>query len=235
LKPKIFLADEPFCKLNDWAKPGAYALIQVSDTGTGIPEQDLQRVFEPFFTTKGIGKGTGLGLSVVFGIIEQHKGHIEVYSKRGIGTTFKFFLPTSAQKEPLAEPADAARMVGGEETILFAEDDPDVLELVVGSMEEVGYTVLTAPDGIEACKVFDGHADTIDLVLLDVVMPKMRGKAVYEHIRKTKPALPVLFSTGYTAQGFDGGFLTENNLKLLQKPYTFATLFRAIRNALDGV
>ncbi len=175
-----------------------------------------------------------MGLSVVHGIVEQHRGHITVNSEPDIGTTFRVFLPASeSQGADDPQPKDVTFDIGGDETILIAEDDPEVLELVSSALRDIGYTVLPAVDGLEACKVFDEHAGSIDLALLDVVMPGMRGRAVYEHIRGVNSDIPILFATGYTGQAIDSKFLVENDIELLQKPYSITSLFRAIRNALD--
>ena len=175
-----------------------------------------------------------MGLSVAYGIVQQHDGNISVHSEVGVGTTFKIFLPISDDRIDETNLLKPKPVVGGKETILVAEDEPAVLELIVDTLEDMGYTVLTANDGVNACEIFDAHSNSLDLALLDVIMPKMGGRAVYDHIHQSKPSLPVLFSTGYTAKAIDSDFLAETGLRLLQKPYSPTTLLKAVRDALDS-
>ena len=232
IETNSFMADENFCAAHNWALPREYMVITVADTGAGIPAEDVQHIFEPFFTTKKAGEGTGLGLSVAYGIVQQHQGQILVSSEEGVGTIFKVYLPASDGQNESPESEEIEFLAGGKETILVAEDEPEVLDLIVSMLEEMGYTVITARDGVEACAVFDDNVQTIDLALLDVIMPKMQGKAVYDHIREIDGSLPVVFSTGYTAREIDSQYLAENDLALLQKPYSPQALFRTIKEAL---
>ena len=194
----------------------------------------LDRIFEPFFTTKEVGKGTGLGLSVVFGIIEQHEGHIDVYSEEGIGSTFKVYLPLTDKGQPALKDTDPEMAAGGRETILVAEDQPEVLELAVSILEDAGYTVLTAGDGEEACRTFEENSSGIDLVLLDVVMPKMSGTEAFGKMRTINPSLRSLFSTGYSFQALDSKLNEGQDLTSIQKPYSPTVLLRAIREVLEA-
>ncbi len=167
--------------------PGEYVIVTVSDTGTGMDANTKEKIFDPFFTTKEVGKGTGLGLAVVYGIIQQLGGHITVYTEPGIGTTFKIFLLAAgsvAAKQATALPLAPMR---GTETILLAEDDPDVRNMTRLVLENFGYSVLEASDGQEALELFAGHKDEIGLVILDVIMPKKVGTAVYEEMKKIRP------------------------------------------------
>jgi len=227
------LATPDFMAQNPWAREGSYAIIAVNDNGTGMSPEVRAKIFEPFFTTKEQGKGTGLGLSMVYGILQQHEGMITVYSEPGQGTTFTFYLPMvedlSRDAEEEAPPASA----GGSETILIAEDEPEVLNLAVTLLEDKGYTILTAVDGEEAIEVFNQEGDGIDLIILDVVMPKLGGHQVLEIVRKTKPSLPVLLTTGYSPGKFQMGDDSANRVKMIQKPYDPSQLFQSVRELID--
>jgi len=170
--------DEEFVASHGYGNPGDHALIRVSDTGTGMGKETVERIFEPFFTTKEKGKGTGLGLSIIHGIIAQHNGFIRCSSEPGQGTTFSIYLPLSMANEPAAvsEAAIEIRSPSGTETILLAEDDDMLLEMTTCTLESSGYKVLQAHDGAEAVEIFREHGDEIDLVMLDAIMPKMTGK-----------------------------------------------------------
>jgi polar amino acid transport system substrate-binding protein len=194
-----------------------------------------EHIFEPFFTTKEVGEGTGLGLAMVHGIVQQHDGVVEVLSEPGVGSTFNIYLPKSeseaeAEIETAPAPID---VTGGSETILVAEDEEDVLNILSRTLESRGYRVLAAKDGEEAMAVFKTNADRIDLVILDMVMPKLRGRAVYERIRESGSNVPVLFSTGYSLDSSDAEFASEKGLRTIQKPYAPDVLFTSVREALD--
>ena len=162
--------DSEFIVVHGYGKPGVYAMITVTDTGKGMDERTKQKVFEPFFTTKEVGKGTGLGLAVVYGIVKQHGGYINIYSEPGIGTTFKIFLPVTPDKaapEGLTAP-DKSYPEGGNETILLAEDNESLREMTISILEEFGYTVISAFDGEDAVVKFMEHKNRISLLLLDL-------------------------------------------------------------------
>jgi PAS domain S-box-containing protein len=226
--------DEAFCEINAWARPGKYVLLSVSDTGCGMDEETRKHIFEPFYTTKGEGKGTGLGLATVFGIIRQHKGMIHVYSEKGAGTIFRIYFPFCEEAECAGKPAREPVPRGGTETILLADDDTAVCMVAEAILRKAGYTVLTARDGEEAIALYGRHADAIALAILDVVMPKLGGRAVFDHIRKKDPELSVLFSSGYSAGGIHRQFVLEEGMQLIQKPYKYADLLRKIRQLLDA-
>jgi two-component system, cell cycle sensor histidine kinase and response regulator CckA len=215
-------------------KPGRYAQITVSDTGTGMDEETRARIFEPFFTTKGIGKGTGLGLAMIYGIVKQHDGLIEVYSEVGQGTTFKIYLPII--EKSVAEETDQAQpaLRGGAETILVAEDEEPLRELAQSVLNELGYTVKLARDGEEAAAIYVANREQIDLVILDVVMPRMGGHEVYEQIRLSGSRVPVIFMTGYSAEMVNGNFIEKTGTPLLQKPYSVEVFGRKVREVLDA-
>jgi len=225
---------EDYCRTHAWARPGDYVLASVTDTGCGMDETTRGQIFEPFFTTKDVGQGTGLGLSTVYGLVKQHDGQIEVESEVGKGTTFRIYLPTVDHPVAVANDQPVEDAPGGTETILLAEDEPMVREPTRRMLEKMGYTVLVAADGREALQIFREHADEISLALLDVVMPEIGGRAVFDEIRKTHPRVRVLFASGYSASGVHTNFILDDNLMLIQKPYQRMDLLRTIRKVLDG-
>ncbi len=225
--------DEEYCQTNTWAIPGSYVLISVTDMGCGMDEETQQHMFEPFFTTKETGKGTGLGLSTVYGIVRQHNGMINVYSEMGKGTTFRIYLPKVTSSTIEKEEEETAPLPGGTETILLAEDDEMVRSLVKRVLEEAGYTVLAANDGEEAVRIFDANAEDIDLAVLDVVMPKAGGRAVFDHINARRPETRVLFASGYSSSSIHTNFVLHEGMKLIQKPYHREALLRRVREVLD--
>jgi nitrogen-specific signal transduction histidine kinase/CheY-like chemotaxis protein len=222
--------------IND-QNPGAkreYALITVSDNGTGMRQEDIEKIFEPFYTTKETGKGTGLGLAMVYGIIKQHDGHITVQSELGKGTSFKICLPI-VHKEEGASKKGTVEVVpeSGTETILVAEDDEKLRKLSQIVLTQNGYRVILANDGEEAISKFIENQESIHLVLLDMVMPKKGGKEVYDEIRRIKPDIKVIFSSGYTAERLDSHLLLTENINLLTKPVSPKDLLTRVRGMLD--
>ena len=225
--------DDAFCQAHPDLHPGWYALLSVSDTGVGIPLEIRPHIFDPFFTTKGVGKGTGLGLPVVYGIVKNHAGAIEVESQVGRGTTMKIYLPLSEQ--PVVEVATpAADLLTGTETILLVEDEPLVLEFGRTALEYFGYRVLTAQDGVEALEVFQAHQDEIALVILDVVMPRMGGRETARELKRRKPTVAVLLATGYDSPEEADEELGElEAYEFLRKPYRIRELAQAVRAVLE--
>jgi len=227
------LLDTHFCRTHSWARPGRYVLTSISDTGSGIPDDIKTRIFEPFFTTKQPGCGTGLGLATVYGIVTQHGGLIHLDSRMGEGTLFQVFLPVR-ENETQEEARPAAKTArGGMETILVAEDEISVRKVVSILLENAGYRVFAAADGQAALHILEEHGQDIDLALLDVVMPGLGGREIYNRIRERFPLIRVLFTTGYTAQGIHTNFLLEEGLRLVQKPFDRDTLLHAVRHTLD--
>jgi len=214
-------------------EPGDYAVISVSDTGAGMDEALSQRIFEPFYTTKEMGRGTGLGLSIVYGIVRQHKGDIHVYSEPGSGTTFKIYLPIVEKPAKKREDKVASPLVGGTETILVAEDDEDVRNLICSMLMQFGYRVIEAVDGLDAVEQFILHQEEVELLLLDVVMPRMNGKECLDRIRETNSRVPVIFSSGYTADIIHAKGIHEEGAGFLQKPVQPQVLLAVIRNTLE--
>ncbi len=216
-------------------KPGAYVLIRITDTGTGIPREIQSRIFEPFFTTKEVGKGTGLGLSTVYGILQQAGGSIRVESEPGSGTTFLILLPTvpvvdTARQNQTPQPI-APR---GSETILVVEDDPALLKLVRFVLEAHGYSVLTAANGTAALAAAVSQDGKIDLLLTDIVMPGLSGREIAETFRQRWPNLKILYSSGYTADTIIRYGVESEASSFLEKPFTPLALARKIRETLDS-
>jgi len=226
--------DKEFTKTHGYGKPGAYALISVSDTGIGMDEKTRARIFEPFFTTKEVGKGTGLGLSIVYGIVKQHNGFINAYSETGKGTTFKIYLPLLRGAVEKVKPADvAASIIIGTETVLIAEDDDSVRKISKKLLETFGYTVIEAVNGEEAVKRYMENKDNIRLLILDVIMPKKSGKEAYEQIREVSPGIKTLFMSGYTADVIQTKWIVEKGLDFISKPSSPTDFLRKIREVLD--
>jgi signal transduction histidine kinase len=226
--------DEAYAGTHVSVRPGSYVRLAVSDTGTGMDRDTLAQIFEPFFTTKGPGKGTGLGLSTVYGIVKQSGGNIWVYSEPGRGTTFKIYLPRVAQAaEQPARDRRPPRMSRGTETILVAEDEAVLRELVRHILETSGYTVLVAADGAEAMATCDRHAGPIHLMLSDVVMPQMGGRELAERLAAVRPDMKVLYMSGYTSDAIVHHGMLKPGTHFLQKPFTPEGLTTKVREVLD--
>ena len=214
-------------------EPGRYVVFGVTDTGQGISAEVQKHIFEPFFTTKEVGKGTGLGLAMVYGVVQQHKGAIHVYSEPGKGAAFKVYLPSGGkdcEEEDIEEAVPAPR---GRETILVAEDEPMVRSLAVRILEKGGYTVLAASDGEEALRLFQENRADISLALLDAIMPGLTGHEVYRHIRAECPAARVLFASGYDCETAQSGFILQEGLHLSRNLSTPARCCAPVREVLD--
>jgi len=225
--------DEMYCQTHPWAKPGNYVLLSVSDTGVGMDRATQERIFEPFFTTKELGQGTGLGLAMVYGIIKQHEGLIHVYSEPGHGSTFKIYLPAISGQAKAAERPIIEAPRGGSETILIAEDETSVRELIVAILETQGYSVLTASNGEDAVRVFEQNREGIDLIISDAVMPRLGGRELYEILQRRFPALKFLFISGYSVNAMSERFIIDEGLELLHKPFNTIDLIRKVRELLD--
>ena len=216
-------------------EPGEYVMLAVSDTGSGMDQETQRRIFEPFFTTKDVGKGTGLGLSTVYGIVKQSGGYIWVYSEPGLGTMFKVYLPriddaTAVNVETLAQQATALR---GSETILLVEDEEVVRGLTRKILMQAGYNVLDANGGEEAIRVCRAHNGPIHLLVTDVVMPEISGKEVAERLLQLRPAIRVIFMSGYTDEAIVQHGALDANVEFIQKPFTWIGLTRKVRDVLN--
>jgi len=225
---------EQYAELHQPVVPGAYVMLAVSDTGSGMTPEIRGRIFEPFFTTKEKGKGTGLGLSTVYGIVKQSGGYVWVYSEVGRGTTFKIYLPRVDAPAEELQPSRAPDSVAGTETILLAEDDPMLRPLAKGLLEKLGYTVIDAENAAIALEAARRHAGPIQLLVADVVMPGASGRELARQLEKTRPATKVLYVSGYTDDAIVHHGMLEPGLHFLQKPFTPAALARKVREVLDG-
>lgn len=219
------------------ARLGVFVCLAVRDSGSGMDEHTLRRIFEPFFTTKDIGKGTGLGLSTVQGIVQQHEGWIEVESVLGQGTTFRVYLPEAAQPTlPASTPGTAApeALPGGSETILLTEDEPAVRQWTAKALGRQGYRVLQAGHGQDALKIWKTEGVKVDLLVTDVMMPEgLDGLELASQLRQSRPSLPVVLMTGYSAEMMRRGFEVPQWTKFLQKPCSCRDLLNAVRQSLD--
>jgi CheY-like chemotaxis protein len=216
---------------------GEYVMLSVTDTGVGMDSDTLSRIFEPFFTTKSKDEGTGLGLSVVYNIVRASGGHVRVSSEPGRGSALQPFFPRVAspeKKEPVQAPAKAAR--AGKETILVAEDQPDLRWMICQFLQELGYSVLEAKDGGDAVALAEQYKGTIDVLLTDVVMPHLRGSEVARRLSASRPDTRVIFMSGYTEGEFGSvpGEDLEPGTTLLQKPFELDALALKIREALEA-
>jgi PAS domain S-box-containing protein len=227
--------DPSFAEQHIGLEPGAYVLLEISDTGIGMDAEIQRQVFEPFFTTKGPGRGTGLGLATCYGIIKQHGGSIVLYSEVDLGSTFKVYLPRVAEAPTsAARPADQAAAPNGSETILLAEDELAVRTLASRVLRERGYTVIEAADGVEALRVAQERSGPpIDLLLTDMVMPKMGGGALAARIQELYPGIRVLFISGYTDSALIQHGKLAGGTEFMHKPFSPADLARKVRELLD--
>jgi PAS domain S-box-containing protein len=221
-----------YCETHPWAKPGRYVLLTVTDTGVGMSAEVRERAFEPFFTTKGPQRGSGLGLSTVYGIVQQHEGMIHLYSERGVGTTFKIYLPASARLATAIGDKLDSKPPEGQETLLVVEDEERVRRAVVQILQRAGYRTIAAANGVEAIRLLQNHEDPIHLVLMDVVMPELGGAETWARMAGSRVGLRVLFTTGYA----DDYYLKHLpvDADVLEKPFRPEELLSRIRKKLDG-
>ncbi|NOZ93595.1 MAG: PAS domain S-box protein [Acidobacteria bacterium] len=223
-----FLASHP------WAQAGRYVLLTVSDTGHGMDENTLSHVFEPFFSTKKAGAGTGLGLATVYGIVKQHGGMVHLYSELNRGTTVKIYLPIVQRRATSVGPKIEEAVRGGTETLLLAEDDPGVRQVVCDLLTGLGYTVLVAEDGRRALEVLEERDGEVDLVISDVIMPHMGGKELADAATGRWPGLRFLFMTGYSSNAIHNDFVKKEGISFLTKPFGRDELARKVRGMLAG-
>lgn len=215
-------------------KPGEYLTVSIKDTGIGMDEATLSRIFEPFFSTKGKDKGVGLGLSVAWGIVKQHNGNIEVHSSPGKGSTFKLYFPVYEKEEiKLKNNEGGKRKTGRGETILIAEDEEGIRELLKEILEDLGYKVILAKDGLEAIELLSTNRDSIDLLIVDIVMPKVGGYDVYKNIVSMNINIPTVFMTGYTEEKLEGKIKSNSTIDIVTKPFTPETIASKVREILD--
>ncbi len=226
--------DEVYCAQCSDVRPGPHVVLTVSDTGTGMNAEIQSRVFEPFFTTKEHGKGTGLGLSMVYGIVQQSGGSVRVYSEPGRGATFRILLPQAKDDAEWREPQESQeRSQPGCETVLLAEDEDMVRTLTRRILESHGYRVLEARDGSEALEMAERHIGPLHLLLTDVVMPKMSGTELAQHLRKSRPEAKVLYMSGYSENLVSHQGILDADVALIEKPFAEEGLLQRIREILD--
>lgn len=227
--------DERYAAVNLGVAPGQYVLIAVTDTGSGMPEDVIAKAFDPFFTTKDVGKGTGLGLSQVYGFVKQSGGHVKIYSEVGQGTTVKVYLPRfigTALAE--ADPIDVNDLPLGEqqEVVLVVEDEPAVRQFSVDALTELGYRVLEADGAVAAMRLIEAHPE-IALLFTDVVMPEINGAKLAEEVRRRRPDIKVLFTTGYTRNAVVHNGVLDPCVQMIGKPFTLEELAAKLREVLD--
>ncbi|GFO55381.1 hypothetical protein GMSM_23880 [Geomonas sp. Red276] len=225
--------DEEFVAAHGYGRAGEYVLVTVSDTGRGMDRETREQIFDPFFTTKEVGKGTGLGLAVVYGIIRDHDGFVNVYSELGEGTTFRLYLPYLMAPVEEEKPQAEQFEVRGTETILLAEDDETVRALTSSVLAEFGYRVIVATDGQEAVELYRENRDRIALLLFDLVMPRKTGKDAYDEIRAIDPGVRVLFSSGYAPDMVRQKMLIDEKVPMVVKPVSPLDLLKKVRETLD--
>jgi signal transduction histidine kinase/ActR/RegA family two-component response regulator len=224
---EVALADSPD------ARPGAYVMLSVADTGTGMAPEVRARIFEPYFTTKDVGKGTGLGLSTAYGIVRQSEGHISVSSEIGLGTTFRIYLPRAEAPEQIADQAGVEKMPEGTEHILLVEDDPSVRRLSKELLTRLGYSITEAASGRAGLALGSDDTRHFDLALCDVILGDMSGPAVAEALSALRPSIRVLYMSGYTDEAIVRTGVLDEGKPFLQKPFTPMQLAKKIREVLE--
>lgn len=236
IETSLIELDKALVNKHGFGEAGEYALLSVTDTGEGMPEDVKRKIFEPFFTTKTEGKGTGLGLAVVYGIVKQHNGSIDVYSEPGIGTTIKIYLPLDRGPAEVEIQKDKEQVppMGGNETILVAEDNARLRELTVRVLRNYGYTVIEAVDGLDALAKTMENRDRINLVLLDGIMPNMNGKEAWQEIKALNQGIKAVFMSGYAEDIFAKDGIPGGEAFFIQKPAPPSVIVQKIRAALDA-
>ncbi|MDD5154691.1 MAG: response regulator, partial [Desulfovibrionales bacterium] len=225
--------DETYCNNHHGVLPGRYVCIAISDTGIGMSREVTERIFEPFFTTKGLGKGTGLGLSVVYAIVKNHRGFINVYSEIGRGTMFKIYLPAGGETRQEME-EKIKNLPTGDETILIIDDEPLVLSVAQNILEDFGYKVIPVSDPREALGMYQKQQQDIDLVILDLIMPQIGGMECLDKLLGINPGVKVMLTSGYSANGHGKEAMRPELKGFIRKPFQVAEFLTAVRKALDA-
>ncbi len=230
------MIDKAHVLQNPEASVGRFVCLAIADTGCGIPQENLPRIFEPFFTTKELDRGTGLGLATVYGIIKQHQGWIEVTSRVGEGTTFQIFLPASSERGgALATTSNEQRVIGGTETLLVVEDEGPLLKLMHHILGSYGYEVLGCSTGKAALEIWEEHRRKIDLLLTDMILPDgMAGPELAEILKMSKPALKVVYASGYSTEKLAKDFTLDRSSQFIQKPFHARKLAETVYDCLRG-
>lgn len=224
--------DDEFLQVHGYGVPGKYVLMTVSDSGVGMEKTTLEKIFDPFFTTKEVGRGTGLGLAIVYGIIKQHNGFINAYSEPGKGTTFRIYLPLTTAAVHEKEREECVEDLRGSGTILLAEDDGAVRRFTIKALEDFGYRVIEAIDGEDAVSKFEENRGGIDLLLFDIIMPKLDGKAAYDRIALSHPGVRALFMSGYARELIEQKGLLGKETEFIYKPISPTTLLKKMKELL---
>jgi len=231
-RARLGAADRP---LHAWVEPGSYVSVALSDTGVGMDARTLARVFEPFFTTKPVGVGTGLGMSMAYGLVKQHRGYLHLYSEVGQGTTVKVYFPAvRARGVPEAAAEADEPLPGGTETILLVEDDQTMRLAAQQLLSKVGYRVVTAVDGQNGLDAYRAHRAALNLVITDVVMPKLSGFDLYQAIRGESRGVRVLFMSGFPAPNFRKTVGQDPRVAFVTKPWTASELLAQVRQLLEA-
>jgi CheY-like chemotaxis protein len=228
--------DEKYAAQQAEVPPGHYVMIAVTDTGTGMPREVMQRAFEPFYTTKVVGKGSGLGLSMIYGFVKQSGGHVKIYSEEGEGTTVKIYLPRLLREGAWEEEVPSTSGIERsprQETVLVVEDDDDVRTYTVECLRELNYRVIEAHDGPSALRLLERQESPVHLFFTDVVMPGMSGREFVEEALKLQPNARVLYTSGYTRNAIVHAGRLDTGVELIVKPFTFEALARKVRDLLD--
>jgi CheY-like chemotaxis protein len=235
IETKNMELDEEYVRYHTGSKVGEYAMLSITDTGIGMSPAIKAHIFDPFYTTKEEGKGTGLGLATVYGIVKQTEGYIQVYSELEKGTCFRIYFPKSeGLAEKIVHKLEPERMPGGDETILIVEDDNSVRVLAAEVLKHLGYNVIEAKNGIEAMELGQKLSQPIDLLITDLIMPKINGVELSHQLKSLMPSLKVLYISGYSDTAIiHQGFLTPG-LPYLQKPFRPTTLAHKVREIIIG-
>jgi two-component system sensor histidine kinase EvgS len=227
--------DQDYCNEHEGFVEGDYISLSISDNGCGMKKDEINNIFDPFFTTKEVGEGTGLGLSMVYGIVKQNNGFINVYSEPENGTTFKLYFPKhEGQLKQLKLPKSDKNLMGNQETILVVEDEPMILKLTEKILEKMNYKILTAETTDLALDIVAKHSNKISLLITDVVMPKMNGKQLADKILAQNPDIKVLFMSGYTADVIVEHGVVAEEIQFIQKPFSKNDLAAKIHEILNS-
>ena len=230
LETKNVVLDEDFGRPYG-VDPGKYVKVSVTDTGIGMDETTRERIFDPFFTTKEMGRGTGLGLASAYGIVKNHGGIFKVYSEEGKGSVFSIFFPAS-EKKIIKDKERPSEIMKGTETILLVDDEDIIIDVGTELLKKMGYAVLGAKSGRESIETYEANQETIDMIILDMIMPEMDGGETYDKLREINPDIKVLLASGYSIDGQATEILNRGCNGFIQKPFNIKNLAQKIREIL---